>query len=228
MRLSVIVPTLDEEGVLGATLAGVRAARVVHELELVVVDGGSRDGTCAVAARHTDRVLHAAAGRASQMNAGAAAARGDTLLFLHADTLLPRGFDVAIADALADSATVGGRFDVHLDGDSRVLPLVAAAINWRSRWTRIATGDQAIFVRRAVFEALGGYAPVPLFEDVRLTIALKRLGGVACLRERVVTSARRWERRGPLRTVALMWALRLGHALGVSPARLRRLYDDVR
>ncbi len=225
MRLSVIVPTLDEEHAIGATLARVRSASV-HQV--IVVDGGSRDRTTAVAARDADRVLRAPSGRASQMNAGAAVASGDTLLFLHADTLLPRGFDVAIADALVDPAVVGGRFDVHLGGASRWLPLVAAGMNWRSRWTRIATGDQAIFVRRAVFEALGGYPAVPLFEDVRLTAALKRRGRVACLRARVVTSGRRWERRGALRTVALMWSLRLAHALGVSPARLRRLYDDVR
>jgi rSAM/selenodomain-associated transferase 2 len=225
VRLSVIVPVLEEEGTLAATLARVRAAGV-HEL--IVVDGGSRDGTCVVAARDADRVLAAPAGRAAQMNAGAAVASGDVLLFLHADTLLPDGFATAIARALDDPATVAGRFDVRLEGGSRLLPLVAAAINWRSRWTRIATGDQAIFVRRRAFEAVGGYAPVALFEDVRLTVALKRRGRIACLREHVVTSARRWERRGPLRTVLLMWGLRLGHALGVSPARLRRLYGDVR
>jgi len=225
VRLSVIVPALDEERTIGATLARVRSG---HVHEVIVVDGGSRDRTIEVAARDADRVLRAPAGRASQMNAGAAAASGDTLLFLHADTLLPRGFDVAIADALADPGVVGGRFDVHLDGTSRWLPLVAAGMNWRSRWTGIATGDQAIFVRRVAFEALGGYAAVPLFEDVRFTAALKRRGRAACLRARVVTSGRRWERRGPLRTVALMWGLRLAHALGVSPARLRRLYDDVR
>ncbi len=225
MRLSVIMPTLDEEQTIGPTLARVRSASV-HEL--IVVDGGSRDRTAEVAARDADKVLHVAAGRASQMNAGAAAASGDTLLFLHADTLLPRAFDVAIAAALADAAVVGGRFDVYLDGTSRWLPLVAAGMNWRSRWTGIATDDQAVFVRRTVFAALGGYPAVPLFEDVRLTAALKRCGRIACLRARVVTSGRRWERRGALRTVVLMWGLRLAHALGVSPARLRRLYDDVR
>ena len=225
MRLSVVVPTLEEEATLDATLARVRAAGV-HEL--IVVDGGSRDRTAAVAARHADRVLRAPPGRATQMNAGAAAASGDVLLFLHADTLLPPDFAEAIARALADPATIAGRFDLRLDGDSPLLPVVAAAINWRSRWSRIATGDQAIFVRREAFAAVGGFAAVALFEDVRLSAALKRRGRIACLRARVVTSGRRWERRGALRTILLMWSLRLGHALGVSPARLRRLYPDVR
>ena len=225
MQLSVIVPALDEEAAIAATLARIRGG---HVHELIVVDGGSRDTTRAVAARHADRVLSAPTGRASQMNAGAAAASGDTLLFVHFDTVLPLDFADAIERALADRRVVGGRFDVHLDGASRMLPLVAAAINWRSRWTRIATGDQAIFIRRAVFEAIGGYAPVPLFEDVRLSRAMKRAGRVACLRERVSTSARRWERRGVLRTVLLMWTLRAAHAAGASPATLRRLYDDVR
>ena len=225
MRLSVVVPTLEEEEALAATLVRVRTAPV-HEL--IVVDGGSRDRTETIAARYADRVLRAPAGRASQMNAGAAAASGDVLLFLHADTLLPLDFASAIAGALSDPATIGGRFDVRLEGASRLLPVVAAVINWRSRWTRIATGDQAIFVRRRTFDVVGGYATVPLFEDVRLTAALKRHGRLACLRARVITSARRWERRGALRTIVLMWSLRLGHALGVSPARLHRLYADVR
>ena len=141
MRLSVVVPTLEEEATLDATLARVRAAGV-HEL--IVVDGGSRDRTAAVAARHADRVLRAPPGRATQMNAGAAAASGDVLLFLHADTLLPPDFAEAIARALADPAMIAGRFDLRLDGDSPLLPVVAAAINWRSRWSRIATGDQAV------------------------------------------------------------------------------------
>jgi rSAM/selenodomain-associated transferase 2 len=225
MRLSIVVPTLEEEDALPATLARVRTAPV-HEL--IVVDGGSRDRTQTVAARYADRVLQAPAGRASQMNAGAAAASGDVLLFLHADTLLPADFTLAIARALADAATIGGRFDVRLEGASRLLPIVAAAINWRSRWTRIATGDQAIFVRRHAFDVVGGYAAVPLFEDVCLTTALKHRGRIACLRERVVTSGRRWERRGALRTIVLMWSLRLGYALGVSPTRLRRFYEEVR
>jgi rSAM/selenodomain-associated transferase 2 len=225
VRLSVIVPALDEEATIEPTLACIRSGDI-HEL--IVVDGGSRDGTRALAKRHADRVLSAPTGRAAQMNAGAAAASGDTLLFVHADTLVPLGFADAIARALADSRVVGGRFDVELRGGTRVLPLVAAAINWRSRWTRIATGDQAIFIRHDVFAAIGGYAPLPLFEDVRLSQTMKRAGRVACLRERVATSARRWEQRGIVRTVVLMWMLRAAHAAGISPTTLRRLYEDVR
>ena len=225
MRLSIVVPALDEEVALAATLARARDGDV-HEV--IVVDGGSRDATCTVAARSADRVLVTAPGRARQMNAGAEAANGDVLLFLHADTLLPAGFADAVAGALADPGVVGGRFDVRLDGASRWLPVVAAAINLRSRLTKIATGDQAIFVRRAVFNALGGFPLVPLLEDVRFTTALKRRGRIACLRERVVTSARRWEQHGVARTVVLMWLLRLGHALGVAPERLQRFYAAVR
>ena len=210
---------------MAAALEGVRAAPV-HEV--IVVDGGSRDATRAVAATLADRVLSAPPGRACQMNTGAAAATGDVLLFLHADTALPVGFDRAIATALEDSAVVGGRFDIRLVGASPFLRVIAATINVRSRLTGIATGDQAIFVRRAVFVALGGYPEVPLLEDVRFTRALKRAGRIACLRETVATSARRWEQGGIARTVALMWALRLGHALGVSPERLHRFYRDVR
>jgi rSAM/selenodomain-associated transferase 2 len=225
VRLSVVVPTLDEEAVLAATLGRVRDGDV-HEL--IVVDGGSRDSTRAVAARFTERILVTEPGRARQMNAGAAVASGDVLLFLHADTLMPNGFARAIARALADHAVIGGRFDVRLDGTSRWLPLIAAAINMRSRLTKVATGDQAIFVRRAVFDGIGGFPLVPLLEDVRFTTALKRRGKVACLRERVATSARRWDQRGVTRTVVLMWVLRLGNALGVAPERLQRFYAAVR
>jgi rSAM/selenodomain-associated transferase 2 len=225
VRLSVIVPTLDEASVLAATLARVRA-EPVHEL--LVVDGGSSDGTTVIAAGLADRVLSAARGRAAQMNAGAAASTGDVLLFLHADTLLPAGFVAAIGDALRDGTVVGGRFDVRLAGASLLLPLIAAAINVRSRLSRVATGDQAMFVRRDVFDALGGFPALPLLEDVRFSAALKRVGRIARLRARVATSARRWERRGVVRTVLFMWAVRLAFALGVPPERLRRLYGDVR
>jgi rSAM/selenodomain-associated transferase 2 len=225
VRLSVIVPTLEEAAGLRPVLERIRSS-AVHEL--IVADGGSADATRAVAATLADRVLIAARGRAEQMNAGAAAATGDVLLFVHADTLLPRRYDACIAAALAARDVIGGRFDVRLDGPSRLLPLVAAAMNARSRLTRIATGDQALFVRRGVFEALGGYPRIPLFEDVRFSAALKRVGRLACVREPVTTSARRWEQRGVVRTIVLMWGIRLAFALGVSPERLHRLYHDVR
>jgi rSAM/selenodomain-associated transferase 2 len=223
--ISVIVPALDEEGQLPGTLA---AARAVGVCEIIVVDGGSRDGTAEVARRHADVVLTAPRGRAAQMNAGAAAARGDVLLFLHADTRLPSGFDLAVQAALADSSVSSGRFDVHLEPATLLLRLVAALMNTRSRLTGIATGDQAIFVRRSVFAAIGGYEPIPLMEDVALTRALKRHGAVACLRQQVATSSRRWLRAGPGRTILLMWWLRFLYFCGVSPERLRRRYADTR
>jgi rSAM/selenodomain-associated transferase 2 len=158
------------------------------------------------------------------MNAGARTARGDILLFLHADTVLPEGAGKAILAALADAGTVGGRFDVRLDSRRPLLALVGWLMNRRSRLTGICTGDQGIFVRRTVFEALGGYPDIPLMEDVELTRRLKRHGRLVALPLRVVTSARKWEREGVLRTIVLMWALRLLYALGVSPARLHRCY----
>jgi rSAM/selenodomain-associated transferase 2 len=163
-----------------------------------------------------------------QMNAGAAAARGAVLLFLHADTRLPPGFDADVLAALADPGVVGGRFDVRLVPDTPLLRLVARLINLRSRLSRIATGDQALFVRRAVFEDLGGFAAIPLMEDVAFTRALKRRGRVACLRQQVETSSRRWLRDGPVRTILLMWWLRFLYACGVAPERLHRRYANTR
>jgi len=223
--ISIVVPALDEEAQIAAALASARAPGV---REVIVVDGGSRDATARVARQHADAVLSAPRGRAVQMNAGAAAAGGDVLLFLHADTRLPPGFDSAVLAALADPAVVGGRFDLRLVPGTPLLRLVGGLINLRSRLSRIATGDQALFVRRSVFEALGGFAAIPLMEDVAFTQALKRRGRIACLREQVETSSRRWLRDGPLRTILLMWWLRLLYACGVAPERLRRRYADTR
>jgi rSAM/selenodomain-associated transferase 2 len=158
------------------------------------------------------------------MNAGARAAAGDVLLFLHADTRLPDGAGAAIARALADPAVVGGRFDIRFDSPRWPFRMIAALMNRRSRLTRISTGDQGLFVRRAAFEALGGFPDIPLMEDVEITRRLKRAGRIACLSERVTTSARKWERDGVARTIALMWALRLLYVCGVAPARLHRWY----
>jgi len=221
--ISIVVPALDEAENLAARLPDL----AVREpgAEVLVVDGGSRDGSRAVAARSPGVVwLESLRGRARQMNAGARAARGDVVLFLHADTRLPDGAGAAIVQALADPAIVGGRFDVRFDSARPVMAIVAWFMNRRSRLTGIATGDQAIFVRRTVFEALGGYADIPLMEDVELCARLKRRGRLACLPLRVTTSARKWEREGPLRTIALMWALRFLYVAGVAPERLHRWY----
>lgn len=225
MEISIIVPALDEEGQIAAAIASAREPGV---REVIVVDGGSGDATVELARGQADVVLEAPRGRAAQMNAGAAAARGEVLLFLHADTRLPAGFAAAVLGALADPRVVGGRFDVRLVPEAPLLRLVARLMNGRSRLTGIATGDQAIFVRRPVFAAMGGFAALPLMEDVAFTRDLKRQGAIACLRQRVETSSRRWQSAGPLRTILLMWWLRLLYACGVSPQRLKRRYADTR
>ncbi len=223
--VSVIVPTLNEEGVLAATL---ERARQPNVQELIVVDGGSADTTSTIAARYATLVLSAPRGRAAQMNAGAARARGDILLFLHADTLVPDGFAHAILAACNDPGVIGGRFDVRLEPSSPLIRLTGELINRRSRLTRISTGDQAIFIRRQIFEELGGYADIPLMEDIDLSRRMKRAGRIACLHERVTTSARRWQKKGVVRTILLMWSLRVLYFFGVSPARLQRVYANTR
>ena len=223
MTLSIVVPVLDEARNLERLLPELRA--LAPGAEVVVADGGSGDDGAAVVARYPGvRWVTAPRGRALQMNAGAAAAAGEVLLFLHADTRLPPRFDAAIGAALADPAVVGGRFDVRFDNPGAAFRMIAAMMNLRSRLSRISTGDQAMFVRRGAFAALGGYPPIPLMEDIELSRQLKRRGRIASLRERVTTSARKWERDGVLRTIALMWVLRFLYAAGVSPARLHRWY----
>lgn len=223
--LSIIIPTLNEEHQLAATVASARAPAVV---EIIVADGGSSDATVACARSLVGDVVTGPCGRAAQMNAGARLARGDVLLFLHADTRLPPAFDAAILLALADPRRVGGRFDVHLMPSSFLLWLTGELMNIRSRMSGIATGDQAIFVRREIFARMGGFSNIPLMEDIAFSRTLKRYGLIACLRERVVTSSRRWRRDGVVRTVLLMWSLRLLYFCGVSPHRLHRWYADTR
>jgi rSAM/selenodomain-associated transferase 2 len=223
MRLSIVVPALNEAAGIGAALEVLAPLRAAGH-EVVVIDGGSDDGTPDLAAPRADRVAAAPRGRASQMNAGARLATGDVLLFLHADTRLPPRAERQVLEGLAGSGRAWGRFDVRIDGRHPLLRVVAGLMNARSRWTGIATGDQAIFVRRDAFAAVGGFPPLPLMEDVALSAALKRVSPPLCLRERVVTSGRRWESRGVVRTVCLMWWLRLAYFLGASPERLSRIY----
>ena len=226
-RLSIIVPVLDEARTIEVCLEALQGLRQAGA-EVVVVDGASRDGTRGLAASRADRVIDAPRGRASQMNAGARASRGEILLFLHADTVLPPGALDAVLTGLEREEREWGRFDVAIAGADPLLALVALLMNARSRATGIATGDQAIFVRRAAFEAVGRFPAIPLMEDVALSKALKRRGAPLCLRSRVVTSGRRWERHGTLRTIVLMWRLRLAYALGADPHWLARRYDAER
>ncbi len=225
MRVSVVIPTLNEAGSIARTLSRVRQASAC---EIVVVDGGSDDGTAECARPYADLIVVAPRGRARQMNAGARAANGEALLFLHADTLPPAQFAELIAAALAEPEVVGGRFDVYVDAPGWTFRMIGSLMNIRSRFTGIATGDQGIFVRRAVFETLGGYPEWDIMEDLEFSHQLKRAGKIACLRARVKTSARRWQKHGVIKTILLMWGLRLCHFFGVSPAALKTFYTDTR
>lgn len=226
VRLSIIVPVLDEAALIAARLADLRAE--MPDAEVIVVDGGSRDGTVDQARTRADRVIVSPPGRAVQMNAGAGVATGDLLLFLHADTRLPVGALRAMTGALDAAGRCWGRFDVRIAGCHPLLPIVAAMMNLRSRLTGVATGDQAIFVTRAAFAAAGGFPEIALMEDVALSKRLRRIGPPLCLRARVTTSGRRWIANGTLRTIVIMWGLRLGYVLGVSPARLARIWGRMR
>jgi rSAM/selenodomain-associated transferase 2 len=222
MKLSIVMPVLDEAATLRGTLAALAPLRARGH-QLIVVDGGSRDGCASLAAACADVVISAPRGRARQMNAGAARADREVLLFLHADTRLPEHADAAALRAVADGAD-WGRFDVCIDGRSPLLRVVAGAMNLRSRLTGIATGDQAIFVRRDLFQRLDGFADQPLMEDIELSRRLRAVSRPACLRLRVRTSGRRWDSRGVWRTIVLMWRLRWRYWRGVPPEVLAREY----
>lgn len=222
-RLSIIIPTLDEAARIVATLESLGDLRRRGH-EVIVADGGSRDATAALARDLADQVVCSPAGRAEQMNAGARAAAGDVLLFLHADSRLPAEADRLLLQGLAAGGLAWGRFDVQIAGTHLLLRLVESMMNLRSRLTRICTGDQGIFVRREAFAAIGGYPRQELMEDIAISVRLRRVSAPLCLRERCLTSARRWESEGVLRTIVLMWWLRLQYALGAAPARLARSY----
>ena len=221
-RLSIILPVLDEAGSIQAALTNLAPLRAAGH-QVIVADGGSTDATPALCHGLVDDLVAAPRGRARQMNAGAALAQGDVLLFLHADTRLPPQADQRVAQALQAGAG-WGRFDVQISGQSHLLPLVAALMNLRSRCTGMATGDQAMFVRRTLFQAVGGFADQPLMEDIQLSRQLRRVGPPACLRAKVITSGRRWDSRGAWRTIALMWWLRWRYWRGASPEQLARAY----
>jgi rSAM/selenodomain-associated transferase 2 len=234
VTFTVIIPTLNEVGVIETTL---RLTAQLGFHDIVVVDGGSTDGTRVLvesAAANSTRVsgtirlLSSSAGRARQLNAGAAACTTDVFVFLHADSALPPQARALMEQALTNPAVVGGRFDVRFDRPSIWGRLISSFMNMRSRMSRISTGDQAMFVRRPIFEQLGGFSDIPIMEDINFSTRLKRAGETAAIRERVTTSFRRWERQGPLRTILLMWLLRFLYWIGVSPHRLARWYAAIR
>ena len=220
--LSIVIPALNEAAGIEATFRALQPLRA-RGVELVLADGGSGDGTAALARTWVDAVADAPRGRALQMNAGAALARAEVLLFLHADTRLPPLADVLVLQAVASGAC-WGRFDVRIEGRPWMLRVVATLMNLRSRASGIATGDQAIFVKREAFERVGGFPAQPLMEDVEISRRLKRLGRPACLSAKVRTSGRRWEQRGVWRTILLMWQLRWRYWRGESAARLAEAY----
>jgi rSAM/selenodomain-associated transferase 2 len=222
MKLSIIMPVLDEAAEIEVALTALAPFRA-RGVEVIVADGGSGDDTVGLARPLADRVVMAARGRAAQMNAGATVAKGDVLLFLHADTHLPGDADRLILDAFTRSGRAWGRFDVRINGGG-VFALISAFMNARSRLSGIATGDQAMFVSRAAFDNVGSFPPIALMEDVTLSAKLKRVGRPLCLAARVTTSGRRWHRQGVLRTILLMWKLRLAYFFGADPVRLARAY----
>jgi rSAM/selenodomain-associated transferase 2 len=222
-KLSIIMPVLDEGEGIGATLDALANLRALGT-EVIVVDGGSRDATIQRARLRADRVISAPRGRALQMNAGAAKASGDVLLFLHADTRLPADADHVVLNGLERSGRAWGRFNVRIDGRSPLLLVVGWLMDIRSQLTGIATGDQAIFMRRDAFHEAGGFAEIPLMEDIALCKRLKRVSRPLCLSERVVTSGRRWDRNGVFPTILLMWRLRLAFFFGADPKDLAQQY----
>ena len=232
-RLSIVIPALDEAAIIAGALRALAPLRA-RDAEVIVVDGGSSDATVALAIPLADRVIVDPRNRGAAMNAGAALGCGDVFIFLHADTTLPDDADELIAAALMDRSSdrswrcCWGRFDLRIAGRHPLLALVARMINWRSRLTGIATGDQAIFVSREAFWSVGGFADLPLMEDVALSRRLRRLCQPLCIAAPVVTSGRRWDYHGLWRTIGLMWRLRLAYYFGAEPARLAVAYGPIR
>ena len=223
MRFSIIMPVLNEAAVLPYALQQlIEGIAYLSEVEIIISDGGSTDNSSACAAEFPVLLVDAPKGRARQMNAGASKAMGEWLVFLHADTRLPDGWMAAIENSGAD----WGRFNVRLSGPQRLLRLVEWMMNWRSCKTAVATGDQAMFFRRDLFERLGGYPDLPLMEDIAISKSARAYSRPACLECYVITSSRRWEQRGIIRTIVLMWWLRFAYWLGISPETLHQWYYD--
>ncbi|MBM4322510.1 MAG: glycosyltransferase [Deltaproteobacteria bacterium] len=226
-KISIILPIFNEANGIEPTLYGLQPFRAEGH-EVIVVDGGSRDDSALLSIPLADRVITAERSRSRQMNAGAEMAKGDILLFLHGDTFLPKEATQRIIHGIEKKGRNWGRFDVRLSGKHPILRAVELFMNWRSRLTGIATGDQAIFVRRDLFESIGGFPEISLMEDIALSKILKRYGPPLCLRERVLTSSRRWENNGVIRTIFHMWYLRLAYFMGADPNHLALMYRPTR
>ncbi len=217
--LSVIIPALNEEA---AIVAAVGSALGADPVEVIVVDGGSRDRTAEVAGALGATVLSSPIGRARQMNAGAEVADGEILLFLHADSTLPTGYDQAVREALAQPGTVAGAFRLGISGEGRGLRIIERLVQLRSTMGRLPYGDQGLFVRAETFRRLGGYAELPIMEDVEMVRRLRRLGRIAICDEPVVTSGRRWQHQGAWRTTARNQLCLAAYNIGVPPERIAR------
>lgn len=222
MLISIIIPTLNEASGIKPHLAALQPLR--QECEIIIVDGGSQDGTQRLAVSLADRLIESPKGRARQMNTGAKHALGGVLLFLHADTYLPDNALSRIREGINDGAC-WGRFDIELTGSSSMFNVIAQMMNWRSKLTAIATGDQALFVTRQAFDQIGHFPDIELMEDIAISKKLKKLGKPFCLKEKAVSSGRRWEKFGLLRTILLMWWLRTLYFFGMSPMHLSKLYS---
>ena len=224
MKLSIIVPVLNEAQTLAAFLGYLQPLRDMGH-EVIVVDGGSHDDSSTIAAPFCDLLISAGSGRARQMNAGAEQAMGDWLLFLHADTRLPEPFNDWLS-IINHSDAQWGCFNLTLSGQQWPLRVIESCINWRSRLTKIATGDQALFIRRQQFSKINGFADIPLMEDIELCGRLRRDFTPLCLVMPVITSSRRWEEQGVLRTIGLMWSLRWRYFFGADPVLLAKRYQQ--
>ncbi len=222
LLVSFIVPTLNEAERIGALLSSLKSENV----ELIVVDGGSKDDTVAIAEPLVNRVLHVARGRAGQMNAGAAVAAGRMLVFVHADSVITENCLMALIKSTLSDENQWGFYSLKLSGSDWRFRIIEWLINKRSRLTSVATGDQCLWVRRSLFERIGGYADIPLMEDIEICKQLRKIVRPCCILSPVITSSRRWQERGVVRTVLLMWWLRLAYFLGVSPVVLARQYYD--
>jgi len=220
-RISIIIPVLNEAANLPATLAN---TQVGVNVEVIVVDGGSQDGTSQLAQSLGVKVLSAPAGRACQMNAGAKAATGNILLFLHADTRLPDGFDTLVRKALFASNTAAGAFELRIDASILGIRLIESGVNWRSRWFQMPYGDQAIFLKTEVFHDIGGFPQLPIMEDFELMRRLQRKGRIVIVPVPVLTSGRRWQKLGVLKTTLINQLVIIAYLLGVPPERIVRWY----